>query len=333
MRDHPLTPMTDANLVRVLQAQSHGAQRRPGRRIGRRRATGAGAAIRARFDALRAEGVAIAIVDAIDNDDLLRLGAARARTCRWSAPAPASRSACRATSASRRRASAAALPPARGLRAIVSGSCSQATNAQVARLPAQRAARRFAIDPLALARARRVVGAALAWAAARGSARAARCSSTHRGARQRSRAAQAALGVRRAPARASSRRSPAIARGLVERGVRQLVVAGGETSGACVQALGVAALRIGAQIDPGVPWCHAPAPTRARRRAAPGAEVGQLRRRDFFSQGLRGAAHDGDTSAAGRARRSAALGRTPVRARLRARHGRQHQRAAATTAS
>ena len=50
----------------------------------------------------------------------------------------------------------------------------------------------------------------------------------------------------------------AIARGLVEAGVRRLVVAGGETSGAVVAALGVEWLRIGAQIDPGVPWTHAP---------------------------------------------------------------------------
>jgi 3-dehydrotetronate 4-kinase len=48
-----------------------------------------------------------------------------------------------------------------------------------------------------------------------------------------------------------------IARGLVRLGVGQLIVAGGETSGACVQALGVAQLQIGPQIDPGVPWCHA----------------------------------------------------------------------------
>jgi uncharacterized protein YgbK (DUF1537 family) len=48
-----------------------------------------------------------------------------------------------------------------------------------------------------------------------------------------------------------------IARGLVQLGVRQLVVAGGETSGACVQALGVTQMQIGPQIDPGVPWCHA----------------------------------------------------------------------------
>ena len=38
------------------------------------------------------------------------------------------------------------------------------------------------------------------------------------------------------------------------RGVRRLVVAGGETSGAIVQALGISGLRIGPQIDPGVPW-------------------------------------------------------------------------------
>ena len=49
----------------------------------------------------------------------------------------------------------------------------------------------------------------------------------------------------------------AIAKALVARGARRLVVAGGETSGACVQALGVERLRIGRQIDPGVPWCHA----------------------------------------------------------------------------
>ena len=52
----------------------------------------------------------------------------------------------------------------------------------------------------------------------------------------------------------------AVARGLVERGVRQLIVAGGETAGACVQALRVTQLRIGPQIDPGVPWCYAEQP-------------------------------------------------------------------------
>ncbi len=49
----------------------------------------------------------------------------------------------------------------------------------------------------------------------------------------------------------------AMARGFLQEGVQQLVVAGGETSGACVQALGITQLQIGPQIDPGVPWCYA----------------------------------------------------------------------------
>ena len=49
----------------------------------------------------------------------------------------------------------------------------------------------------------------------------------------------------------------AIARGLVDLDVRQLVVAGGETAGACVQALNISHMKIGPQIDPGVPWCYA----------------------------------------------------------------------------
>jgi isoleucyl-tRNA synthetase len=52
----------------------------------------------------------------------------------------------------------------------------------------------------------------------------------------------------------------AIARGLLQQGVHQLVLAGGETSGACVQALSIEQLQIGPQIDPGVPWCHAHTP-------------------------------------------------------------------------
>jgi 3-dehydrotetronate 4-kinase len=62
------------------------------------------------------------------------------------------------------------------------------------------------------------------------------------------------------PAQAGARVEGAlagVAAGLVAAGVGRLVVAGGETSGACVQALGVTQLRIGPQIDPGVPWCHA----------------------------------------------------------------------------
>jgi 3-dehydrotetronate 4-kinase len=69
-------------------------------------------------------------------------------------------------------------------------------------------------------------------------------------------AVQSQLGVAQAGALVEATLA-GIARGLVERGVAQLLVAGGETSGACVQALGITQLQIGPQIDPGVPWCHA----------------------------------------------------------------------------
>ena len=77
------------------------------------------------------------------------------------------------------------------------------------------------------------------------------------------RAVQQQLGAEAAPARWSSRRCRASRWAWCEAGVGQLVVAGGETSGACVQALGITQLRIGPQIDPGVPWCHAATPVRA----------------------------------------------------------------------
>ena len=69
-------------------------------------------------------------------------------------------------------------------------------------------------------------------------------------------AVQGQLGVEEAGAMLE-RTLAAIARRLVELGVRQLVLAGGETSGACVQALNITQMKIGPQIDPGVPWCHA----------------------------------------------------------------------------
>src|SRR5207237_8727210 len=73
------------------------------------------------------------------------------------------------------------------------------------------------------------------------------------------RAVQERLGVEKAGAMVEAALA-AIARGLVERGARQLVIAGGETSGAVVQALGIERLRIGRQVDPGVPWCSACSP-------------------------------------------------------------------------
>ena len=78
----------------------------------------------------------------------------------------------------------------------------------------------------------------------------------------------------------------AIAQGLVRLGVGQLIVAGGETSGAVVKALGVAGLRIGPEIDPGVPWTQA-LPVPGDDGMAPLAlalKSGNFGTADFFSK-------------------------------------------------
>ena len=262
MRNHPLTPMTDANLVRVLQAQlatSRGEGRAP-RLVGfvdHRVVAASAAAIGERFASLAESGVSIAIADAVANDDLLRLGRAvedLPLVCAGSGLAiglPANFGIAPS-------GGAASLPAVTGFRAIVSGSCSEATNAQVARFAdAGGAARR--IDPLALAADAdgALVESIVRWAREQWANAAERAVLVYSTASpQDVAAAQARSGGHELGARLEALLA-AVARRLVESGARRLIVAGGETSGACVQALGVARLRIGAQIDPGVPWCHA----------------------------------------------------------------------------
>jgi uncharacterized protein YgbK (DUF1537 family) len=117
----------------------------------------------------------------------------------------------------------------------------------------------LSIDPLRLASDSDGVGKALAWAAEHLPAGPVLVYAT--ASADAVRAVQQKLGVEQAGALVEDTLAR-IAVGLVRAGVGQLIVAGGETSGACVKALGISQLRIGPQIDPGVPWCHAPMPLR-----------------------------------------------------------------------
>ncbi|MDM0091049.1 MULTISPECIES: 3-oxo-tetronate kinase [unclassified Variovorax] len=276
MKDHPLTPMTDANLVRVMQAQT----RRKVGLIDHRTVAQGDAAIRERIAVLRAEDVGVAIVDAVTNDDLLRLGPALAGMPLVTAGSGVAIG-LPANFGLAPSAGASALPPAGGLRAVVSGSCSLATNAQVKHFidgggPA------FAIDPLRLMAGDDVVTQALAWAAPLLAQGPVLVYSTAEPSAVK--AVQAKLGVDEAGAMVE-RALAAIARGLVaQHGVRQLLVAGGETSGACVQALGIAQLQIGAQIDPGVPWCHALAEAAPLHIALKSGNFGSA---DFFTKAFK----------------------------------------------
>lgn len=276
MRNHPLTPMTDANLVRVLQQQVAGKVGLVDFGVVTRGAQ----AIRERFAALRAEGCNFAIVDALTNDDLLALGEACADLPLVTAGSgvalglpPNFRRAGMLGSA----VGAATLPATGGHRAVVAGSCSVATQAQVAAMKDRHPA--FNVDPRALARGEDVVAAALDWAKPKLATGPVLVYATSTP--EDVRTVQAELGVEAAGALVENALA-AIAQGLVAAGVGQLIVAGGETSGAVVKALGVAGLRIGPEIDPGVPWTVALSSDPAARPLALALKSGNFGSADFF---------------------------------------------------
>jgi uncharacterized protein YgbK (DUF1537 family) len=250
MRHHPLTPMTDANLVRVLAAQTRG-------RVGLVAVDtlDAGAkAVRARLGELAAEGCAHAIVDAIRDDHLTIAGEACADLPLTTGGAGLGVGLARALRAQARPGTGGwARPDAPVPVAWLFGSCSEATRRQLAEVrkthPGVRLDPRIlAADAGATTRLAAQVGASA------GGAQPIVVYATADPADVG--AAQAELGVERAATLVEDA-FRAVTRALVARGVRAFVVAGGETSGAVVEALGVRALAIGPEIDPGVPWTRA----------------------------------------------------------------------------
>jgi len=252
LKDHPLNPMHDANLVRVLSRQSR-------TRIGLVDlgvlAQGADA-IRARLAELAANGTGAAIVDAVSDRDLevigkvaldsrlsvgasgIGLGLARALLTAQPAQPVASN----------------ALPdaPVGGAAACLAGSCSQATLQQVARAEA--------IMPVLHLDAEAIVAGpdesrrAIAWARERlgqGPVLIASSATPERVAALQSRHGRDAAG------HAIEQAMAGIAQGLVQAGVRRLVVAGGETSGTVVDRLEIPGFLVGAEIAAGVPVLRA----------------------------------------------------------------------------
>jgi uncharacterized protein YgbK (DUF1537 family) len=244
MRHHPLTPMTDANLVRVLQAQLDPAKGRKVGLIDYRTVGKSAEAIIDRMTQLKNAGVSVAIVDALNDDDLGRLGEALRDAPLLTAGSGLGSSLPRNWDF--RPDNAVVLPPARGLKANLAGSCSPATNQQVQHFQ-RHGGEAYALQPAADLELQ--IAKVLVWADA--------CWRTE---------AELPLLVYSTaePERVNTAHAPmieqtmaALARAFVARGVGILVVAGGETAGICVQALGITQLQIGPQIDPGVPWCYA----------------------------------------------------------------------------
>ena len=277
MRLHPLTPMTDSNLVRVLQAQTR-------RRVGlvEHKVVAQGPdAIRARFADLKARGMQVAVVDAVSDGDLSNIGMAlmdMPLVTAGSGVAVGLPQNWRSRGTLVDGAAADALPSPAGLRAVVSGSCSVATNAQVQHF-VRSGLSSFAVDPLAIAAGHDVVAHALDWAASRLADGPVLVYASAEP--DRVKEVQERLGAAHAGELVENALS-AIAVGLVRHGVRQLVLAGGETSGAVVQALGVTQLAIGPQIDPGVPWTVARSPASRGETLHLALKSGNFGSTDFF---------------------------------------------------
>lgn len=275
MKDHPLTPMTDSSLVRLMQAQT----RLPVGLVTRDTVAKGPAAVRDAFARARAGGQGVVVVDAITDDDLRVIGEAIADLrlitggsgIALGLPENFRRSGLLDSDAGSRRFEA---PGGRAV--MLAGSCSTATRGQIEAAIAA-GTPSFTIDPLAIADGnvspQEIVD--------RVASETDRVPLVYSSAEpDRVRAAQARLGRERAGELVEHFLAD-VAVSLRDRGFSRFLVAGGETSGAVVGALGVSALLIGPEIDPGVPWTHSLGEERPVALALKSGNFGGV---DFFSK-------------------------------------------------
>ena len=272
MKDHPLTPMRDSNLVNVLQRQSkHKVGLVPFATVAK-----GPDAIGEAFIAARARGDRYAVVDALTDMNLYDIGTALAD---MKLITGGSGIALGLPSNFVRRGEMQATPAPqtmvapKGRAVVIAGSCSEATRGQVAAaiaagMPA------FKIDPLDLIGGGISVAAIVAEVVKTPDQRPVLVYSSADPAGVR--AAQAELGRDRA-GQFVEQALAEIAEALVGAGFTRLIVAGGETSGAVVQKLGLSTLEIGPEIDPGVPWTRA-----VGRDLVLALKSGNFGGRDFF---------------------------------------------------
>lgn len=272
MKDHPLTPMRDSNLVRVLQRQTK-------LKIGLL----GYAAVDAGADALRKAFEAdsehrIFIVDAVKDDHLRTIGAALGDLpliTGGSGVAMGLPAAYRAAGLIKELTPAPKQMAApQGKRAILAGSCSAATRGQV-KVAIAAGVPNFRLDPLEIADGVQNPQALLQWVERQPADKPFLIySSDEPEAVQR---VQERLGRDKAGIIVEHLLG-AVAAALPARGFTRMIVAGGETSGAVVQALGVKALTIGPEIDPGVPWTR----STAKPDVALALKSGNFGTEDFF---------------------------------------------------
>lgn len=275
MKDHPLNPMRDSSLPRLMTSQC-------GKRVGlvpfETISAGVEATTQA-FEALRRDGVSYVVADALTDDDLITIGTASAdhrlitggsgvalglpdnfrRLGRLGEPQASMR------------------PQIDGRSAVLAGSCSEATRGQIAKALLSWPGKK--IDVGRIAAGTSVTKEILQWSG------------------EMDKATPILIYASADPDEVATNQEEfgaaisgemvervmgEIALGLVEQGVRRLIVAGGETSGAVVSALDIKSLRIGPEIDPGVPWTE----TLDEPRLALALKSGNFGGVDFFDRAL-----------------------------------------------
>ena len=239
MRDHPLTPMRDANLLRVLGRQTD----RPVRLVDVNAVRSAGLS-----DALQGRP-GIAIVDALEDADLVAIGHA-AKGMRLvtggsgiAMGLPANWGIAPVADIAKRQS-----PPGKG--AVLAGSCSAATRRQI-ELAIGAGFRGLQLDPVEIAEGRQTVQDVLDFIDSASAIPVIYASAAPEAVAQ----SHATLGRERAGTVVEQFLAQ-LAPLVVQRGFDRLIIAGGETSGAVVDGLGLKGLDIGPEIDPGVPWMY-----------------------------------------------------------------------------
>lgn len=250
MRDHPLTPMRDSNLVRLLAPQ---VQKKVG--LANRLVVAKGtAALQEKLENLASEGVMHVITDAVSDQDLETIAAATAANLPLltggSAIAGKLPRIYLEQGVVQLSATSNSDSVPKGGQLVLSGSCSAMTRKQVAYYASKSASLR--LDPVALAG--EGAGAAEAWLQQRSAEEPTLIFATAEP--EDVRKAQEKVGLEKASQLVEQVLAD-LALQAFHSGVRRFVVAGGETSGAIIQALGIKRLDIGPEIAPGVPWTFA----------------------------------------------------------------------------
>jgi 3-dehydrotetronate 4-kinase len=275
LKDHPLNPMRDSNLKRVLERQS----KAPVGLVALPTIAEGAAAITRRLTELERQGCGAAIVDAVFERDLEAIGEAAAKGPVSVGASGLGLGLARTFARGRGAEKGATLSPVGGLAAILAGSCSRATLDQIAAAEGQIPTLR--LSPQKLIEGKAEAERAIAWAKERLAAGPALIASSAEPADVA--ALQARFG-REASGQAIEAALAEIAAGLVKIGVRRLVVAGGETSGAAVDRLGVTAFRLGPEIAPGVPLMRTIGRDGGEMQMA--LKSGNFGDKDFFARAL-----------------------------------------------